>query len=226
MRELLMIVEAASSSDWESALDDAETPQDVAAAIQASGARKVEFRHGDPIYVTDDHRVIEWDGKDHFPNLTSFDRWFSDLDVSDYFPDYEDRWNAEFWQHPPPLYHATTAERATGVERSGLNPLNQTRGLSNRSIGAAIFTTSEYEETLRGSYGEVVFTIDTEQMARDGFRPYVTQEPHIAEMEMREQLARQMGIEYEPDYQSDMSPYTVIVYSAIPRKYLTLDAES
>ena len=52
-----------------------------------------------------------------------------------------------FGNSPFPLYHATTQDHVEDILEHGLESRNQTRGLNNRSVGSAVFTTSEFEET-------------------------------------------------------------------------------
>lgn len=126
---------------------------------------------------------------------------------------------ADFWAHPTPLYHATTVDHVEDILEDGLRPRNATRGLRNRGVGAAVFTTSNPETTVLQSYGDVVFEIDTAAMARDGYTPEVAQEPDVVEAAALNALAWAFGIE---DYaeEPENAPDTVIVYGSIPPEYL------
>ena len=50
-----------------------------------------------------------------------------------------------FWRfsHMPTLYHCTEPDRWESIKIEGLKGMNGSRGLSNRSVGKAIFTTME-----------------------------------------------------------------------------------
>jgi len=86
-----------------------------------------------------------------------------------------------------------------------------------------VFTTSNYEETHRGSYGNNVFEIDMPAMAALPDRPYVSQEPPIVEAELRSAIAHRIGMEdFYDEASQDISPDTVIVYGHIPPQYLKL----
>jgi hypothetical protein len=209
--------------DWQEALEEAETPADIARILDAADAEKIEFpgTTADPVYLIDTEIVL-WDGNDIYPEVENIHQWLSMVDLEPYFPDHEDRWNQEFWRYPAPLYHATTNENVASILKHGLNPASKTRGISNRSVGAAVFTTSNYEETKRGSYGNVVFEIDTQRLAKHPQRPYAAQEPDISEYDLRMALAHQLGQDrYETDIEGGMSPDTVILYGTILPEYLT-----
>jgi hypothetical protein len=125
----------------------------------------------------------------------------------------------DFWKAPAPLYHATTEDHVEDILEAGLQPRSTSRGLRNRGVGAAVFTTTDLETTAYGSYGDVVFEIDTAAMARDGYTPEVGLEPDVVEAAGKHALAWAFGIEdyaEEPENARD----TVIVFGAIPPAYL------
>jgi hypothetical protein len=219
MREWIRLIE---SLDLESAFDDAETPVDIAQIIEQSGARQVVFRNinAPPVYVLDDQLVV-WDGKDMYPSVENVYTWISDANLELYFPGWETRWNEQFWRHPALLYHATTTEKAATIQIEGIQPRNETRGIANRSVGAAIFTTVNYDAAHDGSYGDVVFEIDTRALAKAQRHPYAAQEPPVVEYELRNALAHKLEIDYEADIESGMSEDTVILYGAIPPEFFT-----
>lgn len=211
------------ANHWEEILEWPDTDSSVSVeeqlekALEASGAVKTKLPH---IYVTDT-KVIEFDGE--YTSVKDKNEWVNEADVDTYFPDYEQKWNDDFWKHPYTLFHATTKDNVAEILEHGIEPQNKTCGINNRSVGSAVFTTSEYEETVQGSYGEHVFEINMAQMAKSPDRPYVSQEPPIVEAELRGALAHMIGgRDYESDSSSDMSPYTVIVYGTIPPDCLTL----
>ena len=126
---------------------------------------------------------------------------------------------ANFWKHPVPLYHATTEDHVEAILEEGLRPRSLSRGLRNRGVGAAVFTTSDLEQTAMGTYGDVVFEIDTVTMARDGYTPTVAQEPDVVEAEGLNSLAWAFGLE-DFNAEPENDPSTVIVEGAIPPEYL------
>lgn len=202
-------------NNWKEILEYPDSDEQFHKAFQASGAIKTKLPN---IYITDEY-VINCDG--HYASVYEKRDWLSSIDPTDFFPNYEQEYNDNFWKYPCKLYHATTNENIKDIEKRGLLPKNKTRGLSNRSVGSAVFTTSEFEETYHGSYGDVVFEIDTNQMANDGYKPFVSEEPPIIESELTERLANYIKLDdYETEVSSDISPYTIIVYGNIPPKYL------
>lgn len=216
---------AVEDGDWEEALFCAETPQEVAETLRAAGAEKLEFHFAPnmpPIYVFDDS-VVTWNGTDEHGSIESKENWLDRIDPEDYFTEKADEFNKDFWYGPCPLYHATTEDHVDDILEHGLECRDETRGLSNRGVGSAVFTTSSFEETERGSYGDYVFKIDTKAMKADGYCPYVSMEPQVVAYELRMALAHHIGAEdYVADESNDISPDTVIIQGDVPAKYLTL----
>lgn len=133
-----------------------------------------------------------------------------------------ENFNQEFWKNPVVLYHATTEQNLELIKQSGqLRKECKTRGIGNRSVGCAVFTTMNHEDLLTGSYGNEIITIDTKKMKADGFMPFVSKEPEIEELESNRNLAYKLGIEIEFDEPGDLFMDTVIVYDNIPLKYLS-----
>ncbi len=135
--------------------------------------------------------------------------------------------NEEFWEYPGVVYHATPSENVESILASGLSMASKTRGISNRWVSAAVYTTVDLEEAQLGSYGDAIFEIDCGAMKRDGYTPRVEQEPNIAEAAQLSSLAHLAEIEdYEPDIEGGMSPHTVVIHGAIPAEYLRLVEET
>lgn len=207
--------------DWKDQLEDAESPEEIRTVLQSIGAAKYEVKskYYDDIYVVGNF-VIEWNGKDIYPNIEQADDWIYSVDPVYFIEDYDTRFNKEFWTNPYPLFHATSEEKAESIEKEGLVPKSETRGISNRSVGFAVFTTSSYDEAVTGTYGPVIFEIDTQAMKQDNYTPFVELEPNIAEINARQEIAEMLGIDFYAQYDSDMSPHTVIVNGPIPLKYI------
>lgn len=124
----------------------------------------------------------------------------------------------DFWSSPPPLYHGTSGEVWKDAQVEGLVPMNLSRGIDNRSTGAAVFTSMEMD--VPASYGDVIIEIDTAAMKRDGVTPEVSLEGPIVEYDLRQAMASLLGIEYEGQVEAGIDPETVVVYGKIPAKYL------
>jgi hypothetical protein len=205
-------------------LDNADnSPENIQKILDHYGAKPLVIGHGNlPIkdfFVTDTH-IVEWDGDSAW--VTKKVDWINIADIDTYFPDYEDKLNEEFWSSGGEVYHATQYdEDADAIMVEGIEPRSQSRGISNRSEGAAVYTTTDVEETAMGSYGENVFAIDTAAMIKDGYTPYTSQEPDIVEGELRQALAHAIGLnDYVYDYEHGMSPSTIAIHGHIPAKYL------
>lgn len=147
--------------------------------------------------------------------------WIERLDtygkLSDYINPIDH--NAEFWSSPGIVYHGTTEENWNVIKRKGLEPRDETRGLSNRNIGPSVFTSSEIE-TAAYRY-DVVIEINAQQMKKDGYMPHVGIEEPIQEAEQKEAIAWRLGIkDYYSEYEDGLDPGTFIFYGKIPKKYL------
>lgn len=142
---------------------------------------------------------------------------------------YNSDFNKSFWKYPQPLYHCTTPEKYELIKSSGkLKTTNESRGINNRSVGNAIFTTQEEMEVegLRQSYGDIVIQINTKLMRHDGFMPFVSKEPEVETAEKLAFVLNKLGEEKDIsqliDSSGGISEYTVIIYESIPVKYLSL----
>jgi len=206
------------------------TPELVQSILNHYEAEQVKFA-GEPlkgVYVASNGDLVEWDGESNtFNHIDASDvsQWVyeNDREVDRIQAEIEDRFNDDFWSGPPPLYHATQDENVEGILKDGIEATAETRGMSNKNVGSAVYTTSEYEEALGGSYGNNIFEIDMKAMKKDGLTPYVSMEPDIARGEAMGALANAVGCEdFRYDYESGMSPTTVVVNSGIPSKYLKL----
>jgi hypothetical protein len=214
--------EAIANQDWKDALSNSSTPAQVREVLRLSGA--TEHKVGtnpklQPVWKIGED-ILEWDGEETHPTCENIWNWLYDANLDKYFPDHEEIFNSEFWQYPKPLYHQTTSANAQSIEHEGIRIANLTRGINNRGVGSSIFTTMDYDLTLEGHYGDVVFEINTKQMKTDGFTPYVSLEPEIVEHEYRTALAHQLGTEFDSDPESGIREETVIIYDNVPAKYL------
>jgi hypothetical protein len=166
--------------------------------------------------VLDDDEVRDAEWLHRLPEYTLYSV-FEELGIP--YPDF----NARFWERPQELYHATPDETVPVIQQIGLRASNKTRGISNRSIGSAVFTSSEIDDLADGSYGSSVFSINTSRMKQDGYTPVVSQEPDVEEAEVKGALAYELGIEnFEAYIEQGMGHYTVIIHGAIPPKYINL----
>ena len=139
----------------------------------------------------------------------------------------EERFNTQFWEHPEILFHATPTENVENIKREGLKAVHKSRGLSNRHIRAAVFTSTE-PDWITHSYGPSVITINTRLMKSDGFLPQVTKEPNHVEADVTNFIARKIGA-WDEDrdlangHSEGTTDDTVIIHSNIPVKYLSFE---
>ena len=135
-----------------------------------------------------------------------------------------ERFNEDFQEGPVTLWHATPSENLDSILKNGLRAESVTRVLTNRSVGAAIFTSDNEEAALYGPYGDAVLEIDCKAMKRDGVSFYVEQEPAVIESEAASVLASAVGAtDFDWHLFSDGAddPSTVILHIArVPPKYL------
>jgi hypothetical protein len=134
----------------------------------------------------------------------------------------------QFWQDVGPgsvAYHATTAANLESILAHGLEARDDTRGLSNRDMGPAVFTVtgSDDIETQLEAYGEVVIRIDLDAMKRDKYMPTASTETPLENAEIKNTLARLIGEDYyEAETGSDYMSDTIAFYGNIPPKYLSI----
>jgi len=159
-----------------------------------------------------------------YPQLEKPIDWIyslSDMDLYNYAPISDD-----FWENieEAVVYHGTIGENIETIQEEGLKTQNKTRGISNRSTGSAIFTSTDPYST--ESYGDFIIEIDLDKMKQDGFTPSASKEEPIVEAEQRESIARRLGLE-NVDFKSELESEgifdnTVIFYEDIPNKYLNI----
>jgi len=129
--------------------------------------------------------------------------------------------NKEFWESADGVlvYHGTYRDRVEDIQKEGLQPRYETRGLENRGMGDAVFTSPDHE-TASGYY-EVVIEINVGAMKADGYMPEVSMEGPIEEKEAAEALAHLIGLEdWYVDIEAGYDTGTVAFYGVIPPKYL------
>ena len=169
--------------------------------------------------VTDKGIVTTWQDANDFLNS---------YNTEQYLPfDPDEQFNKDFWDNPSELYHGTLQGHLDSIMKGGLNPRNETRGMSNRGTPSAVFTSTDWDEA--NHYYETVLSIDTAAMKAELLPtslPFAGRESDIVEGEGKETLANALGYEdYSYDFEQGMSPNTVILYGAIPPKYLSIAKE-
>ena len=165
-------------------------------------------------------------GPEVHSSLESFIENAYDIDPEEWLPE-RPRFHEEFWEYPSGLYHATPPENARSILKEGIQARSQTRGISNRGVGAAVFTVLEPTSLEGGSYGEVVFYISTAEMKKNGFTPEVSREPDVELHEQWSSLIHYLDVEEDyldppVEVEGGMYPDTVIVHDNIPPEYIEI----
>lgn len=204
--------------------EDATSKEELVAMLNNNN---IQFKfldlNGNEVLIFDNYIIDDFDYSE--PKLK--EDWLDDLDynISDYAGFVDEMINDKFWERPLTLYHATPDENVESIKEIGLSQKNQTRGLTNTSVGAAIFTVDNYDILWDGYYGDNIFEIDTYQMKQDGYTPFITKEPDFEEKIQHEMLANKIGLEnyqYYVDSSMGMWEDTWIIHDDVPPKYLTL----
>ena len=206
---------------WEEWLD--VLPPKQLEELLEERAEVVDLGDGRVVYLLedDDEHVVVADDEGGY-DLQRVDELVFDADLDEVFPGEDELFNRDFWTSPVRLYHATVPEKASIIEAGGLEARDESRGIANRGTGHAVFTTSSEDEAHSGDYGSVVYAIDMAAMKADGFTPYVALEGPVLEYELRHRLAGLLNADELPiDMEQGISPYTVVVFSDIPARYLT-----
>ena len=219
---------AAPEGDLWEILDDG-TPEEIEEALKPYKKLKIDFLNKtlDDTYLVED-KIVEWESGDRFTTVKSKDDWLNDADSlrDDVMEKLAEQFRKDFAQSPGTLYHATDSSNIESIMEEGLRAESRTRGLTNRGVGAAIFTTTEPDSAAYGSYGDTVLAIDTAAMKRDGVRFTAEQEPAVVENEAMGVLASILGVDdfYWDNGHGDGTndPFTVILFvrDNIAPKYL------
>ena len=198
-----------------------EQPELVPVFLNAYGQvyapRKVSFKSAAPVIVVKiggSSYVVE---NDSVKEASEFIVDKSERELLNYVPARD--FNKDFWQFPETLFHATDPKNAQSILTNGLKPDNRTRGIANRGMGNAVFASTD-PETI-SSYGSAIIAIDTRAMKADGYVPRVAMESPLEEENMRSALAHKLGVEYVSEPEAGLDERTVVVFGAIPAKYLT-----
>jgi len=168
--------------------------------------------------------IIELDDDDETVNVSSPEDWLQSVMWDERAFEYvrESNFNEDFWESPSPLYHATPEENVEEILEDGLEARSETRGLSNRGMGEAVFASTEPEGYIE-SYGDAVIEIDMPQMKADGYTPEVGQEEDIERYEQESSLINLLGLDnemYPEQPEGGMDYNTIAIFGDIPPKYL------
>ncbi len=160
--------------------------------------------------------------------IDSSDIEFGNNDLKSWVQDIVNGTDLDSWvptpepEIPSVVYHGTEKENLENIKSNGLECRSDSRGMTNRSVGCAIFTSSEESEAT--DYGNILLEIDVAGMERDGVLPEVSQEPQIEEYNMADLFCSMFGLSFGDDIIFDieygMSPNTFIFHGSISPKYI------
>ena len=210
------------ASEVSSLIEDAVGLDAVIEVLKSNEiVHKVIYFGGNKVIVLPESSLVIYDFDGGYGAVESVED-FVYSSYADGLKEYGD-FNKDFWNSPATLYHATTEENFELIKSTdGLKGMCKTRGISNREVGCAVFTTMNHEDLMSGSYGNVILEIDTRAMKADGYMPMVSREPEIEEVEATDNLVRRLGLHYEVEYSDKLFLDTVIVHGSIPMKYISV----
>ncbi len=213
----------------DSELEDLEGVEPIMQYLQGHGKSPELIKLGTEELIIWDDNIID----PEFPRVKKKADWIYSMGgrklASAMTGAIEDKFNAEFWKHPQTLFHATPTNNVENIKVNGLSAVHKSRGMANKHIRSAVFTSTE-PDWITHSYGPSVITIHTDLMKKDGVMPYVSKEPNHTEHEVIMFLLRKIKAsdrEMERDYSSAQSEGTtddtIIIYSPVPAKYLSFE---
>jgi hypothetical protein len=208
-------------------IEDLNNKEEIIQYLQVRGKSPEIINLGGDEYIIWEDYIID----PEFPRLEKKRDWINDTQawrlVGKLIYMMEERFNKQFWEHPQTLYHATPLENVDSIRKDGLQMIHKSRGLANKHIRAAVFTSTE-PDWATFSYGPVQVVINTDAMKKDGFMPFVTKEPNHTESDVVNFIARKIGDweedkDYTGSYGEGTTEDTVVVYDDIPPKYLEIE---
>ena len=194
--------------------------QDVCLVTFPGGAKLVLVHRGGEPFVMDSPA---------YPFFQSAIHYIYDLrdeQLVQFYPEADEALVSDkFWQDVGAgfvVYHGTSRAYVQDILLHGLCKSNKTRGVSNRGIRSAVFTSTDLGGTT--VYGEVCLRIDVSAMKRDGFMPEVGYEWPLWYENFKEAMAHRLGIEYfgSATISDGLSNNTIIFFADIPAKYVRL----
>lgn len=211
---------------------DVKTYADFMAVVKtfAPRSKEVKFENGEVVWS--DHKNVYWFDKDSSEmSVVDGQEWIaekSEDELHSYYPNYQQQFYDDFWSPGGgKVYHATPEKNIESIIASGLNASDVSRGFTNRGVGSAVFATTEWDSAITGTYGNTVIEIDTGKMAeayrREGKElPFVSEEPHYTEHNLREALSHAIGLESynSSDSFDGVAPDTVIIYGNISPEFV------
>lgn len=204
--------------------EEIESWDGIRSLLERVGAEYTQLKKmGEP---TEFYKVELPDGESYIIDSTYPE--FKGNDIKSWVQDMINSNRADEWvreievDQPGIVYHGTREENLSDILENGLECRSDSRGMTNRSVGCAIFTSSEKHEV--EDYGNILLEINLAAMERDGVLPRVSLEPPVEEYEMYSSFAAMFGLSLGDDVIYDieygMSPNTFILHGPVPPKYI------
>jgi len=197
------------------ALQDLETRLD-------SGSRIFYDMETDLYFALDD----SGDGPTEIETFESFDDFVYSIDTSELEEQALQDWRENDAKRTV-VFHGTTAEALETIRTEGLDPRSDTRGIVNRGVGDAVYT-SETADVAEASY-DVVVEIDLPRAIEDGVISVdsLDREPDVIRNEVLTGIASSFAVDdFVPEESIDGTrPDTVVISDRIPPEYLLVNGE-
>lgn len=219
-----------SSGNLETDVEESNNKEELTRALQANGVdtnsiEEIVFPNNEIIWTVilgNELKLIPLSFP--YPSIEDPTEWVWNIANSGNAWQYvgEKDFNKEFWEgvgEGTTYYHGTSPENIDDILRGGLSPRDETRGMSNKGTGAAVFL-SENPETAAYSY-DIVLEVNLGAMKMDGYMPSASIEEDVEEGEYVNALAHKIGLDnFEYEVEQGMDPGTVILHGTIPQKYI------
>ena len=217
--------------DLDGEFAEASTDEIVERFKLDGGPREYPTVSGGRLYLAEDGRYVTLDPPDDDGVYVQIhDDLYdaqSNLDLTDLETEVEDAWREDAARSI--VYHGTrNGETAEAILSDGLQTMNETRGINNRWVGSAVYTTTEPE--MARQYGNV-FEVDLPRAIADGVisPDDLSREPGFNEADAMTMIAQSFDDysfdAYSQFYGTGEDPQTVVIGAPIPVEYLKFDED-
>jgi hypothetical protein len=214
----LQELDGGSMSDLKELLDSAGIAYGVV-DLPEFNRKVMYFDVGNTTYTTEDDDDVYLESlADTLLFLSSRSGYHVENYFENHFPPV---WEMDFGEYGDNYgYHYTYEDRLPKIFVEGLTPRDETRGISNRGTGLAVFLSMG----MPTYSGDVLLRIDVPTMKKDGYLPPATLEEPVMEKMVMEDIARRFGKEnYEHYLEQGYEENTIVVFGTIPPKYISVD---
>lgn len=182
--------------------------------------------------------VVEFEGE--FPVPHTLEEFLREKSSTRYFSeftgvDWRKQYTKQFWENVGTinsfneLYHATEEQYVDDILENGLEARNQTRIPTSKIRRDAVFAVKNTRSLADGAYGSKLLAIDTLGMKKDGVTPRVGREKDWERQDRAMFLKDKLNLYGEirtivPAGEGGTGSWsgTVVIYSDIPPKYVSL----